>query len=313
MTEMQSSPLVSVVLCTYNGEAYLEEQLRSVLDQTYRNLEIIAVDDVSKDNTVAILQEYAARDARIKIFINEQNIGLILNFEKGCKLSKGRLIALCDQDDHWLPEKIEKMVEAIGDYPMAYCDSLLCDENMQDLGKCVSDLVHYEDWVDARQLCIFTRTYGHSVLFTRELFDKACPFRKEIPHDGWMAFNGALYGGVKYLPEALVKYRQHAGNVSGVVGRKWKKKKKPWLERKREALARARNQLQTYYDICPDELAPQKKLLRDLLDSYRSFSLWNNTKRMFLYFANYKRILVVKRYSTFRKYLFCLKMFVIIK
>jgi len=310
---MQSSPLVSVVLCTYNGAVYLEEQLRSVQAQTWSDLEIIVVDDGSTDNTVAILREYASRDPRINIYINEHNLGLVLNFEKGCSLSKGKWIALCDQDDYWFPEKIEKMVNAIGDHPMAYCDSLLCDQDLQDMGKCVSDLVHYEDWVDARQLCIFTRTYGHSTLFTRELFDKACPFRKEIPHDGWMAFNGTLYGGVKYIPEALVKYRQHAGNVSGVIGRKWKKKKPPLMERKRAALARARNQLQTYYDICPDGLVPQKKLLRDLLDSYRSFSPWNNTKRMILYFTNYKRLLVVKRYSTFRKYLFCLKMFIIIK
>ena len=78
-----SHPLVSVVLGTYNGEAYLEEQLRSVLAQTYPSFEIIAIDDGSRDHTVAVLREYAARDPRIRVIINERNLGFIRNFEKG--------------------------------------------------------------------------------------------------------------------------------------------------------------------------------------------------------------------------------------
>jgi len=111
-----------------------------------------------------------------------------------------------------------------------------------------------------------------------------------------------------------VKYRQHAGNVFGVVGRKWKKKDLvSRREKKRNELARVRLRMQAYYEACPDTLLPQKKLLLALLESYRSFSLWNNTKRVFLFFANYRLLLVVKKYSTPRKWLFCLKMFVKIK
>lgn len=132
---MNKSPLVSVVLGTYNGEVYLEEQLRSVLAQTYPFLEIIAIDDGSTDRTVALLGEYAARDSRIRVIINERNLGFIRNFEKGCRLAGGKWIALCDQDDYWFPEKIEKMVAAIGDYPMIYCDSDLCGEGLEPLGK----------------------------------------------------------------------------------------------------------------------------------------------------------------------------------
>ncbi len=97
MTEPLSSPLVSVVLGTYNGEAYLEQQLGSLLAQTYSALEIIAIDDGSKDRTVAILWEYAARDPRIKVTVNARNLGFIRNFEKGCRLATGNWIALCDQ------------------------------------------------------------------------------------------------------------------------------------------------------------------------------------------------------------------------
>jgi len=311
---MTDTPLVSVVLGTYNGEAFLQEQLDSVLAQTYTALEIIAIDDGSTDRTVAILRENAVRDARIRVIVNEQNLGFIRNFEKGCRLSTGKWIALCDQDDYWLPDKIEKMAAAIGDQPMIYCDSALCGPNLEPLGKKISDLVHYQPFDDCRQLCVFSRMYGHATLITRTLFDKSTPFLKEVPHDGWLAYHATLYGGVAYLPEVLVYYRQHAGNIFGVVGRK---KKKETAQRraakKKEELARIRIRMNAYYAACPEGLAPQKRLLRALVESYRSFSFWNDVRRVWLFLANYKLLLAVKNYSTARKYLFCLKMFVKIK
>jgi len=311
---MNNASIVSVVLGAYNGEAYLREQLDSILVQTYPFLEIITIDDGSRDATVEILKEYAARDPRIKVVINEQNLGFIRNFEKGCSLATGHWIALCDQDDYWMPDKIGKMVEAIGDYPMVYCDSILCDESLLPLGNRISDLVHYQSFDDPRQLCVFSRMYGHATLITRELFTRSRPFLKEVPHDGWLAYHATLYGGVLYLPEVLVKYRQHAANVFGVVGRK---KKKPAPEEKaalkKRELERIRVRMQAYCDACPETLAPQKKLLRALVRSYRDFSPLNDFRRMFLFFANYQRLLVVKNYSTPRKWLFCLKMLVKIK
>ena len=332
---MTDTPLVSVVLGTYNGEAYLQEQLDSVLAQTYATLEIIAIDDGSTDRTVAILRENAARDARISVIVNEKNLGFIRNFEKGCRLSTGKWIALCDQDDYWLPDKVEKMAAAIGDHPMIYCDSALCGPDLEPLGKKISDLVHYQSFDDCRQLCVFSRMYGHATLITRTLFDKSTPFLKEIPHDGWLAYHATLYGGVAYLPEVLVYYRQHAGNIFGVVGRKKKKDTaggraetederaetarrraeatRRRAAKKKEELARIRIRMNAYYAACPDNLVPQKRLLRALVESYRSFSVWNDVRRVWLFLANYKLLLAVKNYSTARKYLFCLKMFVKIK
>ena len=310
---MTESRLVSVVLGTYNGETYLEEQLCSVLAQTWDSLEIIAIDDGSTDRTVGILREYAARDPRIRVVINEHNLGFVRNFEKGCRLARGRYIALCDQDDYWFPEKIEKMVADIGDYPMVYCDSDLCGDDLQSLGKRISDLVHYQSFDDCRQLCVFSRMYGHATLITRELFEKATPFREEVPHDGWLAYHATLFGGVRYLPEVLVKYRQHAGNVFGVVGRKWKKDKTDRAEKKRKELRRIRIRMDAYCAACPETLVPQKRLLRALVKSYRSFAPWNDVRRVVLFLSNYKRLLTVKRYSGLRKILFCFKMLVKIK
>lgn len=305
--------LVSVVLGTYNGEAYLREQLDSLLIQTYPHLEIIAVDDVSSDATVAILREYAGRDARIKVFVNEQNLGFIKNFEKGARLSSGRWIAFCDQDDYWMPDKVEKMVRAIGEYPMIYCDSVLCDDRLQENGKRISDIVNNRDFDDCRQLCVFSRMYGHSILITRSLFEIASPFIKEMPHDGWLAYHATLYGGVRYLPEVLVKYRQHATNVFGAVGQKRKKDAIARAEKKRRELQRIRTRMNAFYQACPESMVPQKRLLKALVECYADFSPWNDLRRMLLFFANYKYLLVVKKYPTWRKYLFCFKMFIKIK
>ena len=306
--------LVSVVLGTYNGEAFLEEQLRSVLAQTYPHLEIIAIDDGSTDDTVRIQRDHAAKDPRIKIVVNERNLGFIRNFEKGCSLSSGKWIALCDQDDYWLPATIEKMVGAIGDRPMIYCDSELCDASLRPDGKKISDIVHYQAFDDCRQLCVFSRMYGHATLITRELFDRASPFIPEMPHDGWLAFHATLYGGIGYLPEALVNYRQHASNVYGVVGGKSKKRDKlQSSERRRRELARIRVRINAYYAACPDTLRPQKRLLGALARSYRNFYPLNDIRRVLLFLANYKLLLAVKRYPNWRKILFCLKMFVKIK
>jgi hypothetical protein len=212
-----------------------------------------------------------------------------------------------------MPEKIEKMVLAIGSSPMIYCDSDLCDDRLQTLGNRISDLVHYQSFDDPRQLCVFSRMYGHATLITRQLFERSTPFLKEVPHDGWLAYHATLYGGVRYLPEVLVKYRQHAGNIFGVVGRKKKPAPEQQAEKKRRELEHIRVRINAYCNACPDSMTVQKKLLRALVRSYRDFSLPNDLRRMILFFANYRLLLAVKKYSTLRKWLFCVKMLVKIK
>ena len=104
-------PLVSVVLCTYNGEKFLYPQIDSIIAQTYPNLEIIIVDDASSDNTPFILEEYSRKDSRVKYHINSANIGYNKNFEKAFSLASADYIAISDQDDIWESNKIELMMK----------------------------------------------------------------------------------------------------------------------------------------------------------------------------------------------------------
>ncbi len=128
---------------------------------------------------------------------------------------------------------------------------------------------------------------------------------------GWRIMLPCMAGCV-YLPEVLVKYRQHAGNVFGVVGGKKKKDGGSGKKRKKN-WTRIRIRMDAYYAACPESLVPQKRLLRALVASYRNFAPWNDLRRVGLFLANYRLLLAVKKYSALRKCLFCFKMLVKIK
>lgn len=120
--------LVSIAMTTYNGEKFIKKQLDSIINQTYKNLEIIICDDGSTDKTIDIIKEYQKKDKRIKLYINEKNLGFSKNFEKAISLCKGDYIALSDQDDIWELDKIETMVKNINDAILVYGDEKLIDE-----------------------------------------------------------------------------------------------------------------------------------------------------------------------------------------
>jgi hypothetical protein len=111
-----------------------------------------------------------------------------------------------------------------------------------------------------------------------------------------------------------VYYRQHASNLYGAVGTKrTKKKRKEILEKRRLKIANIRTRINTFYEICPAHLEKEKKILKALAESYSSFSLSNNFLRMSLFFRYHHLLLAVKKRSSFRKILFCFKMFAIVK
>lgn len=306
----EPAKLVSIVLSTYNGESFLAKQLESLLLQSYQNIEIIAVDDCSSDDTMNILHAYAAIHPHIRVFQNEVNLGFIKNFDKGCGLAKGELIALCDQDDYWHADKIKKMVESIAGYSMIYCDSLLCDEQLQPTGRRISDIVNCRPFDNCLQQAVFCRIYGHATLITRDLYNSAHPFLEVIPHDWWLSFVATLRNGITYLDDTLVYYRQHATNLFGAVGGKRRKHhKENKREKKRLERMKIRTRVAAFYDACPAEKTKEKSVLHDLSGSYQSFSLGNNIRRVILFLRYRNLFLLVKKHAALHRFLFCFKMF----
>lgn len=204
-------PLVSIALCTYNGEKYLREQLDSIVNQTYKNLEIIIVDDRSTDATLAIVKQYAANDNRIKYFQNEVNLGYNKNFERAITLTSGEYISISDQDDIWMLEKIKILLENIKDYWLIFCDSEFMNEDGSE-GTSLLNGFSLEG-KDYRMMLFNNYMAGHSALFKRELLDYILPFPEKGFYDWWIALIAFYHHKITYVDKMLTRYRKHSGSV----------------------------------------------------------------------------------------------------
>jgi len=213
-----SAPLVSIALCTYNGAAYLNEQLQSLLAQTYANLEIVVVDDCSKDSTWEILTGYASTYPQFKVYQNEQNLGFVKNFEKAATLCNGDLIALCDQDDIWHPEKIALQVDAIGNNILIYHDSEFIHQDGTPMGTKISDRMNLYRGDQPEAFLFFNCVSGHEIMMKRRLLDEALPLKEGYFHDWWLAYVATNIGSIDFLPQALVQYRQHDKSDTNMLG-----------------------------------------------------------------------------------------------
>jgi glycosyltransferase involved in cell wall biosynthesis len=212
------NPLVSVILCTHNGEKFIEQQVDSILRQTYSPIELIISDDASTDQTVRILEKYKT-DTRVTLYHQDQNIGLSGNFSFAAAQAKGDLIAFSDQDDIWLEHKIATLVAAIGNGPLIYSNSLLTDEAGNPTGKKLSDLRAMYSGRDSRCYILYSCVWGHSMLITRKLLERSLPIPAAIHHDIWIAYRAFAEGGIVYHDEVLTLYRQHRASYTGALSK----------------------------------------------------------------------------------------------
>ena len=304
MTLNTQDPLVSIVVATYNGERFLAALLDSLLRQTYKNTEIIVVDDCSSDGTLAILDTYARTHAQIKGVKNDRNLGYQKNFERGFVLARGDYIAPCDQDDIWLPTKVEVLVRRREDHGIVYCDSAFIDKAGAPLGQKMSEWKVLTDFDDPINFAVGGSVPGHAMLIKKSVVMEALPFPTTISHDYWLGFVATFGGAMKFVDEPLVLYRRHDTNIFGALEKKDKKRSK-----RAQRVERARERIQLLYDKCPDRLVEAKQFYRTLLRSYQSYSLVNNALRSRIFFRYRKKILAYKRRSELRRLLFCLKVF----
>ncbi|RYY07693.1 MAG: glycosyltransferase family 2 protein [Sphingobacteriaceae bacterium] len=227
-------PLVSIALCTYNGEKFLREQLDTLVYQTYPNLEIIAVDDCSKDSTLTILKEYEKQFPFLKVYQNEINLGFVKNFEKAISLCVGDFVALSDQDDIWSLSKISILENKIGGNILIYHDSELIDSTGEPIGRKISDKFNMFSGSDARKLLFFNCLSGHAMLFKKALLPQIIPFHTLLLHDWWIAYIAANVGNIEYVPDCLIKFRQHINSQTDFNNFKKQQKKKyilsNWLQ-----------------------------------------------------------------------------------
>lgn len=226
--------LVDILLTTYNTkEKYLRKQIDTILKQSYKNIKVYISDDKSTDSRVAeILKQYENQDKRIKLFIQEKNLGYNKNFEFLLKQSKSNYIMFADHDDMWHLDKVEKSLKKIKqeNVDMVYCNCRQVDEDgvvLQD------DYFKYKNVPLVKKknkLCVSRCVgIGCSQIITKYVKEKMLPFKDDvIAHDWLAAFIASEGKGISYIEEPLFDYRLHNSNVFG--GRslnqninKWKK------------------------------------------------------------------------------------------
>jgi glycosyltransferase involved in cell wall biosynthesis len=207
-------PPISVVVCTYNGAKYIEEQLASITGQTYGLAEIIVVDDTSTDETFEVLERAAARDNRIALYRNEVNLGFTANFEKAMKMANHDFIAIADQDDIWHFHKIEKMMGAFLPSAAAiYCDSVRFSKTVPS-NPVANKKNRRISGTQVRKLAMYNTVSGHALIIRKSLLEHALPIPSAIYYDWWLALQAVANGGLQFLDEILVYQRAHDNNVT---------------------------------------------------------------------------------------------------
>lgn len=283
---MTTSPLISVALCTYNGEQFIRDQIDSILNQTYSNIEIIAVDDQSTDSTFSILQEYQTRFKNLYVFQNETNLGFRKNFEEALGKCSGDYIALADQDDVWRKEKLALQINLIGDNSLIYHDSEFIDEKGISMNKKLSDVMTFYKGTCCHTFLLENCVSGHSCLFNSALISKIIPFPPDIYHDKWLAFVATSENGIDFIHQPLVGYRQHSESNTDVLRIK-KMKRGDVLEKMKlvsEEMAR-------FHSFLPNDLLIKKL---DILMKTRLVKFFN-WDLFILIFTNRKKLFYCKK------------------
>ena len=209
------TPLISVIIPAYNAEKTLEAAVRSVLSQTWGNIEVIVVDDCSADATGEIAGAIAAGDSRVRVYRNESNHGVSYNRNFGVKAAAGSYVAFLDSDDLWLPEKLEKQMRLVERYPEAslfFTGSGFITED----GKRYGYVLRVPENINYRQLAAQNLISCSSVLARRETM-LAFPMENDEVHEDFAVWLRILrqesyaYG----VDEPLLVYRVSGNSKSG--------------------------------------------------------------------------------------------------
>lgn len=210
---------VSVCMATYNGERYVQEQLASILSELGDNDEVVVVDDCSRDATAQRVE--GLDDPRIRVFRTNENAGHVRAFEAALYSSRGSFVFLSDQDDIWLPGRVELMIEALN-------RAQLVATNVYRFGAETGQFNPPLRAADSRRrirniLGIFMGRrpyYGSGMAMRREFLSIALPFPEHVEaHDLWIAVLGNLVGGIEHTEHASLLRRVHSSNLSPSVRR----------------------------------------------------------------------------------------------
>jgi rhamnosyltransferase len=211
--------MIDIVLATYNGEKYVGEQIDSIINQTYKEWKLIIRDDGSKDKTSEVLEMYAQKDSRIKVIKDGiGNLGFNGNFTKLLEASSSDYVMICDQDDFWIPEKIEIMFNEIKKYDkkdkiLVHSDVYLTNEKLEIISDKFIGKRGIKQGING--VIMANSVQGASCLMTKRLKDSYLNNKVSMPYDYNICLIAEMTGKRIYIEKPLMYYRQHQSNAIG--------------------------------------------------------------------------------------------------
>lgn len=233
---------LSVALAAYHGEKYIEAQLLSILEQLGREDEVIVSDDAPGGETQKIVESLAQRDKRVR-YLQGSGCGVIKNFENALSNASGDVIFLSDQDDVWLPGKVEATLREIENG----ADLVLHDTKLTDAELNVTQESFFKvngSKKGFKENFIHNSYMGCCMAFTRKISEMSLPFPDGIPmHDQWIGMLAERFGKVSFIEEPYLLHRCHGDNVTG--GKTTLKDKILWRAKLADCLKRRIKELQS--------------------------------------------------------------------
>ncbi len=226
-----TAPRVDILLSTYNGAAFLEEQLNSIISQTYENWRLIIRDDGSTDATLEVIEKAVATDPRIILSESSgKNLGVVSSFIRLLQESTSPIFAFCDQDDYWLSNKIETLLsrpelESDTSPVLIYSDLIIADSELAQRFPSFMTQQRFSPDTAAvwphnllQNTVVGCACMGNRALRNLVLSNLPLDLSKIIMHDWWLSIVSSRFGQTIYEPQQTVLYRQHAANQLGAKG-----------------------------------------------------------------------------------------------
>lgn len=287
--------MVEILMATYNGEKYIREQLDSILNQTYKDIRILIRDDGSKDRTIDIIKEYIEK-YRYKIRLIEDDVkcgSSVSNFMQLTKSATADYVMYSDQDDFWLPKKVEKTLQAMIDLEekigkdkpaLSFARHKPVDLKLQPIQEDVSKTQLSKCETEFNKLLVQNCVNGCLMMVNKPLYSILGNYNKDIlMHDWWAALIAGAMGGICRIPDVLMLYRQHGDNVVGSVNVKsFKYRISKMLDKNtRNMKFRYRDQAKLFYQryssMMPDA---SRQILEDFLKMYEEKSKFKRIRAL---------------------------------
>jgi glycosyltransferase involved in cell wall biosynthesis len=289
---------IDILLATYQGEAYVEEQIDSILKQTYPFIHIWIRDDGSSDQTPLLIQNLANQHpGRISILPSHLNLGIKQNFSTLMQYSQSPYIMFSDQDDYWTPHKVEAslalMIEEENKQGnqtpiLIHTDLIVADSHLGKLANSYWNYSHLNPHATTlNRLLTQNMITGCTMLINRSLLNLSSPIPKEtIMHDWWIALVASAFGSIKHIPFPTLFYRQHDSNDIGAKRYEIKRvltRTKKDKEKQQECRDQTYAQAQVFLDRYRDLLSHSQQEIIQVYASLRHLSDWQQRKQMIKY------------------------------